>query len=218
MTTLIRNLPQFSTGAFTVSNNAAWLDTIYFGAPGYPVPITISGCSSVLSSSTVTVPILISTIGVSVGMQVLGLPINVTPPSIFIGSIPSATTFTVIDTFGNALFSPVTNAELALTFQPPPLDLTGIGFVANLRAVAGGTQVFLVAQTGNGTLVNSGKLGTLTFNVPRTMMNAVPAGSYVMDILAADATTVVNLFQVPATVTVLAGIADITTLTGMIHP
>lgn len=219
MSTNILSLPQFSAASFTVSNNAAWLDSIYFGAPGFPGPFIVSGCATSIGSGVITVPVLISTVGITVGMQVSGVPASL-PSASYVGAILTPTTFTIADAFGNTLGATATNAEISLTFNPPPLDITGIGFVANLRIAAGRAQVFLVAQTGNNTLLNGAKLGTLSFNVPRSTMNSVPAGSYVMDILASDGTRsgVVNLFLAPATVTVLAGISDITTLTGLLHP
>jgi hypothetical protein len=215
MATNILNLPQFSSAAFALANNAAWLDSIYFAASGYPGPVQVNGCATVIGSNIVTVPT--TTAGISVGMQISGTP-NF-PSASYIGAILTPTTFTLVDVFGNQLNATATNVEVAITFNPPPLDLTGIGFVANLRIAAGSAQVFLVAHTGNGTLVNGGKIGTLSFNVPRQIMQSVPAGSYVMDILAADATTVINLFpQIPATVTIFSGVADIATLTGTLHP
>jgi hypothetical protein len=68
-------------------------------------------------------------------------------------------------------------------------------------------------------MINGGPSGTLSFNVPRLTMKSLPAAVYVMDILAADGNYVINLFpQTPASVTVLPGIVDITTLTGTTHP
>jgi hypothetical protein len=207
-------LPQFSAGAFTIANNAAWLDSIYFGAPGSPLPFTIAGCSTTSGSNVVTVPVLIGTVGIGPGMQVSGTAQGF-PPASYVGQVTSLTTFTLVDGFGSLVNAIATNVEITVTFNPAPLDLTGISFAAGLRVSAGSKQVFLPMQTGDGTLVNGGKLGTLGFNVSRVKMQSVPPGNYVMDVLATDGTVTVNLFQqAPATVTVLAGIADITTLTG----
>jgi hypothetical protein len=207
-------LPQFSVGAFTIANNAAWLDSIYFGAPGFPSPFMITGCSTTSGSNVVTVPITIGTVGIGPGMQVSGTAQGF-PPASYVGQVLSLTTFTLVDSVGNLINATATNAEVTVTFNPPPLDLTGISFAAGLRASSSSKQVFLVMQTGNNTLVNGGKLGTLSFNVSRSRMQSVPAANYVMDLLATDGTVTINLFQqAPATVTVLAGVADITTLTG----
>jgi hypothetical protein len=217
--TNIRSLPQIdgANTSFVVSNNAAWLDSMYFGAPGFGPPIVISGCSTTAGSNVITVPTLIGSSLVQPGMQISSSP--GLPSASYVGNVPTATTFTIVDINGNALTATATTAELTVTFNPPPLDLSGIGFVANLRLVAGSTQVFLVAQTGNGTLTNGAKLGTLSFNVPRSIMQSVPPGSYVMDIIAADPLYVINLMaKAPASVTVMSGVADITTLTGTLHP
>ncbi len=200
--------------SFVISNNAAWTDSIYFAVPGFGPPQTISGCSLAIGNNVVTVST--TTAGLSPGMQVSGGP--GVPNASYVGTILSSTTFTISDAFGNSLNATVTTPEAMLTFQPPPLDLTGIGFVSNLRRNAGSAQVWLIAQTGNGTIINGGMLGTMTFNVPGSMMRNVPAAVYVMDILAADANYTINLFpNAPATVTVGSGISDITTLTGAVH-
>lgn len=217
--TNIRSLPKIdgANTSFVVSNNEAWLDPMYFGAPGFGPAITVSGCSTMTGSSIVTVPTLIGTSLIQPGMQISPGP--GLPSASYVGSVPSPTTFTVVDINNNSLVATATTTELTITFNPPPLDLSGIGFVANLRIAAGSTQVFLVAQTGNGTLTNGAKLGTLSFNVPRSVMQSVPPGSYVMDIIAADPLYVINLMaNAPAKVTVMSGVADIATLTGTLHP
>jgi hypothetical protein len=203
--------------SFMISNNAAWTDSIYFGAPGYGPPFVINGCVTTIGTNIITVPVAISAANINVGMQVSGSP--GLPSASYVGAITSVNTFAIVDSSGNALTATATSAEVSVTFNPPPLDLSGIGFVSNLRIAAGSTQVFLVAQTGNGTMTIGGALGTLAWNVPRKIMQSVPAGGYVMDVLAADTTTVINLFpKAPASVIVTAGVADINTLTGITHP
>ena len=150
-------------------------------------------------------------------MQVSGTP--GIPSASYVGNIPSLTTFTLVDGTGNKLNATANSIEITITFNPPPLDLSGIGFVSNLRTAPGSAQVFLVAQTGDGTMVNGATAGTLSWNVPGARMQNVPAGIYVMGILAVDSTTRRELFPTaPATVTVIAGVSDINTLTGTFHP
>jgi hypothetical protein len=217
--TNILNIPLLdgANSSFTISNNAAWTDSIYFGAPGFGPPFTLAGCSIVTGSNIVTIPTLSSTSVLSPGMQVSGTP--GIPSASYVGNIPSLTTFTLVDGTGNTLNATANSIEITITFNPPPLDLSGIGFVSNLRTAPGSAQVFLVAQTGDGTMVNGATAGTLSWNVPGARMQNVPAGIYVMGILAVDSTTRRELFPTaPATVTVIAGVSDINTLTGTFHP
>jgi hypothetical protein len=108
-------------------------------------------------------------------------------------------------------FTVVTDADWLDQILPAlgatPIDLTGIAFSANMRAAAGGNDVYLQLSTANGTLVNGGVTGKLSFNVPVTTMAALLPGNYVIDVLATADGHTINLYQSgPATVTVDEGI------------
>ena len=94
------------------------------------------------------------------------------------------------------------------------LDLTGISFKAQLRSSISNPVAILTASTDNGLLINGGMNGLLSFAVPRDPagslggMSLIPAGSYVLDLIASGDSKIINLFQAigPATVLVKTGV------------
>jgi hypothetical protein len=189
--------------SFAVDGNADWTDAMFFGAPGYGPPVMMTGCSLTAGSNIVT---LQTTVGLQPGMQIAGTP---GLPSCYIVSIPSTTTITTGDIYGNPVNAVATTVETNLSFNPRPLDLTGISFIAHLRAEPGATQVFLTAKTTDGTLMQYGSSGVLAFNVPAVKMGGVPPRTYVMDLLAIADGRVINLIpNQPCNVTVNPGISD----------
>jgi hypothetical protein len=87
------------------------------------------------------------------------------------------------------------------------IDITGITFVANMRAEVTGSEVFLNMTTDNGLLINGGIVGSLSFLVMASQMALIDPGTYVMDIVATGDGATVNLFpEGPATVTVSEGV------------
>jgi hypothetical protein len=195
-------LPQFSGAgsSFSLVTNGDWLQSILFTAPGSP-PNALTMVGAITSGqSTVTVG---STIGLVPGQPINQIP--GIPAGAFVGSISSATQFSMVNSSGSSLDATETNAEAQLVFQPLPLDLTGIEFTASMRAAADSAGILLTASTANGTIINGGAAGTLQYNVPYSQLPA--AGSYVIDIVASGDEHTVNLFpQGPATVTIVQGV------------
>lgn len=205
MTTNISQLPKIdgSQTEFVIANNADWNDALQFTLPGYPASSTLVGAIT-SGSPNVTVS---STVGLAPGQLISA--ISGIPGSTFIGAISSATQFSMVDINGNPVNAIATNAEVSLTFSSPALDISGIAFIANLRKTATAKQSFLTARTRDNTMTNGGNSGALSFSVPESKMSKVPAGSYVMDILAVADGMVINLFpEGPASVTVVSGVSD----------
>lgn len=199
-------LPTFSNQSqFAVVNNADWNDGILFCAPTSPTIPIVQTCSLVQGSSNVvcgTTTTLVS-----------GMPIAVAPGipgGAFVGSIIDLQDFTMVDVNGIALNATMTQASINLTFNPIPLDLTGISFRAQVRAQANGNDVYLDISTNSGTMVNGGTDGVLLFKVSALSMSKIDAASYVMDILAFGDGNTINLFpQGPASLLVTQGITEV---------
>ena len=188
--------------SFSISRNADWLDDLDFVAPGsMQQPLTIQNVSF---TSGLNILSNVSTNTLLPGMPIAQQP--GIPAGALVGAITSTTTLTMVDSNGFALNATATNANASITFNPVPLDLTGINFISSIRAPTGTTRVYLTAQTADGTMLNGKTNGTLSYNVPATKVVAVPAGVYVVDIIAYDTVNVVNLFPSgPASITVVDG-------------
>jgi hypothetical protein len=204
--TNLLKLPTFqNTCAFAIATNGDWLDSIFFAAPGQPAnPIAMTGAIT-SGSNSVTVT---STQGLLPGLPVVQIP--GVPAGVFVGAITSSAVFTMVDANGNPVDATATNAEAALTFLPLPLDLTGILFKVQVRAAANGQQVYLNLNSTLGGLVNGAASGVLSFDVTQPTIAAnLPAGSYVVDIVAEGDGHTLNLFpEGPASLTVSAGITQ----------
>lgn len=88
-----------------------------------------------------------------------------------------------------------------------PLDLTGIVFHQQWRSATTSPLIVLDISTTNGFLVNGGVAGTLSWEVPASIMQTVAAGAYVGDLVAEADGAVVNLFSsTPAALTVNQGL------------
>ncbi len=123
-------------------------------------------------------------------------------------------------------FAVTTNSDWrdVLQFQWPqgstnagqPLDLTGIGFEAQVRPSATDVEVLLDISTANGLFQVDGALGQLAFAVPELpgtgatgCTSSLPAGTTaVMDIIATADGVILNLGQVagPFTVAITGGV------------
>lgn len=197
-------LPKFdSSTSFAIARNGDWLDAIFFSAPGSPTaPIVMTG-SIVEGVSVVTVE---SSKGLIPGLPIVAVP--GIPPGTYVGTMPTATTFGLVDvTLGVPVPATITDAETSLTFEPLPLDLTGIEFVAEIRRKAGGTDRYLIARTDDQTIINGGASGVLAFNVTRDLLKNLLPGSYVLDILAIADGRTINLFpEGPASIDVATGV------------
>jgi hypothetical protein len=199
-------LPAFSSqSAFAVVNNADWNDGILFCAPTSPTLPIMLVCSYTAGLPTVNCG--------ATSQLVTGMPIAIAPGipgGAFVGSILDAANFTMVDVNGIPLNATMTEAAAALTFNPIPLDITGISFRAQVRAMAGGNDVYLDISTNDGTMINGGSDGVLLFKVPALSMMKIDAGSYVMDILAFGDGNTMNLFpQGAAALTVNDGITEV---------
>lgn len=204
--TNILSLPQIdgSATSFAITTNGAWLDSLFFAAPGTP-PTAVEVVGAITSGSpNVTVG---STAGIVSGMPIA--PSYGVPVGAIVGTIASSTQFAMVNSAGSAVNATQNDAAAALILMPAPLDLTGIAFKAELRDRAGSPNLFLTAQTADGSLLNGGTLGTLAFNIPTpapTLAN-LAAGTYALDIIATADGYTVNLFQNgPAAVVVTPGV------------
>ncbi len=123
-------------------------------------------------------------------------------------------------------FAVTTNSDWrdVLQFQWPqgsanagqPLDLTGIGFEAQVRPSPTDAEVLLDISTANGLFQVDGPLGQLAFAVPELpgagatgCTSGLPAGTTaVMDIIATADGVILNLGQVagPFTVAIAGGV------------
>lgn len=201
--TNILQLPAFSPGtSFAIATNADWFDSIYFIAPGSPTG-TVSMVGAIVNgSNVVNVP--------DTTALVPGLPITPIPGIegfVRVGEITSLTQFKMVDQVGYPAPATINDAVAKLIFQPLPLDLSGIEFIAEVRSDVESEQVLLLCQTSDGTLVNGGVEGTLGFNVVRDKLEHLSARSYVMDIIARADAHVINLFPLgPCTVAVTSGV------------
>ena len=205
MPTNILSLAQFAgtETSFSVTQNADWNDSVFFASPG---AVAVSMTGSITSGSNVVT--VVATTGIIPGMVIEPTPGIIS--GVFVGAVSSITQFTMVDANGQAVNATDTNVAAKLNFTPFPLDITGIEFKAELRALVGGNEVYLIAQTSDGTLVNGGASGLLTFAVPQETLAKVFPGDYVMDILAIADGKTINLHrsQGPATVTITAGVTN----------
>jgi hypothetical protein len=209
--TNILQLPQLNGAAtqFMLARNADWADQIFFGAPGFTAATSMANCSLSATSNTVSVP---STTSLSPGQPIQATP--GIPLGAYVGTIVSTGLFQMVDVYGAPLAATATVPNTTLIFLPIALDLTGIFFISSLRIADWSKQILLTAQTADNTMINGGKNGTVTFNVPRAKVATVAAGIYVVDLLAVDSYHTINLFAGgAAAASVVNGIADATLLT-----
>jgi hypothetical protein len=205
--TQIANLPQIDGArtAFTIAKNARFQFSIAFPFPAGPQVPLVAVCAITADNATLsglptgTVATLVT------GQPVAGYGI---PAGTVIAGIPSTTTVT--------LSNPVTQtaAAIGLTFQPLPLDLTGISFLMQVRTAVTDASVYLNLSTGNGLLLNGGLTGILSGDVAPSNLGSLPitgAGSALVTDIVASAMDggPVNLMAVsgPASVTVSPGVS-----------
>lgn len=87
------------------------------------------------------------------------------------------------------------------------LDLTGIAFSMQVRPAVGNAEVVLDISTGDGTLVNGGTNGMLSWAVPLSALATLPPGNYVADLIATGDGQTINLFETaPAQINVIQGV------------
>ena len=179
MPTNILSLPLISI-EITTGTNEDWRDSIMFAAPSSPgEPVALIG---VITSGQATVTGLSSTSGLVTGMGVAGVGI---PAGATILAITGATTLTLS---ANAT---ATNIVAALTFNPVPLDLTGIEFRMTPRRDREDIEVAIEASTENERLINGGLGGQLGWLVPAVEMGRIRPATYAFDVVAtADGATI----------------------------
>jgi hypothetical protein len=202
--TNVLNLPLMANLAFEITRDADWLDSLFFSAPGSPQAIITMIGSIIQGNSAITVT---TAAGLVPGQPIA--PGGGIPGGAYVGSIPAAGTVQMVNIAGNALNALETNATVSLSFEPVPLDLTGIEFRSMLRSAEGDAQVFLEMSTAEGTMVNGGLSGVLSWNVKQPQLAQVAAAQYVLDILAAGDGNTINLLPGnPAQVTLSDGVTD----------
>ena len=97
----------------------------------------------------------------------------------------------------------------AWTFPPTgtAIDLTGIAFHLQMRPVAGSTEIDLDLSTAGGALTNGGTSGVLSLIAPLAMLQEIPPGAYVADLVAtADGATINLCAGAPLAITVVEGV------------
>lgn len=209
----ILQLPQLSSAtSFAVVTNSQWNDQLSFTQSGWPTPFALAGCALVSGSGNVTCPttaLLVPGQTISPGPGIPVPTVMGTSGLCYVLGVTSPTVFTLGDANGNPLNATATNPGAILTFNPPPLDLTGINFISSVaQANVASPRILITAQTQNNTMILYPKTGVLQYNVPQTTMGQLLPGQYSVDIIGFDGIFTVNLFpQGPATVTVSAGIS-----------
>jgi hypothetical protein len=202
--TQVLNLPFMANLSFEITRDADWLDSLFFSAPGSPQAIITMIGSIIAGNSAIT---MTTAAGLVPGQPIApggGIAVGA-----YVGSIPTVGTVQMVDINGNPLNALGTNAAVSLSFEPLPLDLTGIEFRSMLRSAEGDAQVYLETSTAEGTMINGGQSGVLSWNVKQPQMADVRAGDYVLDILAyGDGNTVNLLPGDPAQVTLSDGVTD----------
>ncbi|MGU3387298.1 hypothetical protein ACLBYG_22500 [Methylobacterium sp. D53M] len=208
--TQILNLPQIdgSRTSFTITKNSVFTFGIAFPYPAGPQVPLVAACAMTAGSailaglSTQTVASLVT------GQPVAGYGV---PAGATISGIPSSTSVQIS--------APATQsgALVGVTFQPLPLDITGIAFLMQIlrapRDSSGSGNVLLEASTANGRLINGGTSGVLSGSVGQDAVAKLPlsaAPSFVTDIVAtASDGGPINLMAAsgPASVVVLPGIS-----------
>jgi hypothetical protein len=117
-----------------------------------------------------------------------------------------------------ATFHIVTNADwvdqiiIPIADNPTsPLDITGIDFYSELRALEDDPNILISMSTQNGLLINEGANGKLRWQVRYDALRDIKVSSGVLDILALADGNRVNLFQEagPADVAIRAGVTRI---------
>ena len=76
-----------------------------------------------------------------------------------------------------------------------PVDITGLNFRVTIRSEVESVLTLLQLSTIDGTLINGGVTGVVSFNVPALMLLRIPAQTAAFDMVAQDGDgKVVNLF------------------------
>lgn len=204
--TLIYRLRQIDgpRTSFTITKGAAFQYAFAFPdqvGPQVPIvaaPAMAAGSPTLSGLPEETVASLVT------GQPVAGYGI---PQGTTIVGIPSTTSVTLS---ANAT---QTGAAVGVTFQPVPLDLTGIYFKQQIRPSASNALVLLEMSTANGFMVNGGSSGVVGAYVPPSALDRLPLADpsrpLVTDIIAtASDGGPINLMAQsgPATVSVLAGV------------
>jgi hypothetical protein len=173
-----------------------------FTTPGSPTEVLVMLGAITTGSGNGTVA---ATQGLIPGLPLI--PVPGIPGGTYVGAITSATVFTMVDINNVSVTATLDDAEASLTFEPLPLDLTGIEFIANVRSAAGSNENYLTLQTADGSFVNGNAVGTLGFNILKATWDNIPVGSYVIDIVAIADGHTINMFpEGPATLVLSQGV------------
>jgi hypothetical protein len=204
--TQIANLPQIDgmRTAFLVAKNARFQFSIAFPYPAGPQAPLVAACAITTGSATLS-GLPASTVSALVtGQPVAGYGI---PAGTTIAAIPSTTSVTL------SAAATQTAAAIGLTFQPLPLDITGISFLMQVRTAATNAGVYLEMSTANGLLLNGGTSGVFGGDVLPSELASLPltapGTTLVTDIVAsaADGGPINLMANGSASVTVLPGVS-----------
>jgi hypothetical protein len=205
--TQISNLPQIDgvRTAFTITKNARFRFSIAFPYPaGIQTPLVVPCAISAGSAMIPNLPVE-TVASLLTGQPVIGYGI---PAGTVIEGIPTPTSLT--------LSNPATETAgaVSLTFQPLPLDITGISFLMQMREAATNAGVYLELSTANSRLTNGGSTGVLAADVPPEDLVGLPltgSGSALVTDIVATASDggPINLMAAsgPASVSVLPGVS-----------
>lgn len=209
--TQISNLPQIdgTRTSFTITKNARFQFSIFFPFPAGPQVPLVAAASMASGSATLSNLPAATVASLVTGQVVAGYGISA---GTTIAAIPTTTSVT--------LSAPVTQsgASIGVTFQPIPLDITGISFLMQIlrapRSDLGSGDLMLELSTDNQRLLNGGSSGVLVGNVDESALLALPlsadAAGFPTDIVAsAPDGGPVNLMgsSGPASVLVLPGVS-----------
>lgn len=208
--TQILNLPQIdgSRTSFTITKNSLFSFGIAFPYPAGPQVPLVAACAMVAGSAILSGLSAQTVASLVTGQPVAGYGI---PAGATITGLPSATSV--------QLSAPATQtgALVGVTFQPLPLDITGIAFLMQVlrapRDSSGTGNVLFEMSTANGLLVNGGTSGVLSGSAGLAVVGKLPvsqAAGFVTDIVAtAIDGGPINLMAAsgPASVIVLPGVS-----------
>lgn len=185
---LLRQLP---AGTINLTLDADWMDQIYQPQTDWPSPGGTLSAAIQAGSTTATVA---SSAGLAIGcpLRALGLQTNT-----IISAIPDGTTITL------SAAATLTLPAASVAYWGPPLDLTGISFRSQIRAIESGDDI-LDLSTENALMTNFGALGYYGWNCPAAKLSGaswpngiITSGTVqcILDILASDGTNKINLCE-----------------------
>ncbi|KTS09742.1 hypothetical protein SB2_11855 [Methylobacterium radiotolerans] len=174
--TQIFNLPQIdgTRTTFVVAKDSVFQFSIPFPYPAGPQLILVAACAMTAGSPTLAnLPAeTVSSLVTGQPVAGYGIPVGTT-----IVAIPTTTSVTLSSAATQS------GASIGVSFQPLPLDLTGISFLMQVRRVAGDEFPLLIMSTDNGLLINGGTSGVLAINAPPSALAGLPLSTAAMPLV-----------------------------------